>query len=294
MTAVLNESQTYAERLQTLSEASVHLHFDAFLDIDWDHPDYAIDPTDERWVLPEADVLGPPPLVPGAAEGRADPDRALPAGQRHQGRPPVRAGPDRRPDELRALAAQRLARVPLRHPRGDRGVPPHPDVPGVREPLRRRTSSGGSRLFRALAPILPLAAGSCRSASSSACWPARSRSTTCRSRSCARATRCTRCCSGSCRSTSPRRPATSGSPTSTSSTRRRGSSGTSAPCSRSSCRSIMRWLCDEILVPSRKARRDMGLPTTRRQGPLLGAAGVAEDAARPLRRRPDARRATPA
>ncbi|MDQ4051112.1 MAG: diiron oxygenase [Actinomycetota bacterium] len=62
MTAVLNEAtngvQSYEERLQTLSEASVEQHFDAFVDIDWDHPDFAIDPTDQRWVLPEADVLG--------------------------------------------------------------------------------------------------------------------------------------------------------------------------------------------------------------------------------------------
>lgn len=52
------DTQTYAERLRTLSEASVHQHFDAFVDIDWDHPDFAVDPTDERWILPEADVLG--------------------------------------------------------------------------------------------------------------------------------------------------------------------------------------------------------------------------------------------
>ena len=50
--------QTYEERLRTLSEASVEQHFDAFLDIDWDHPDLAVDPTDERWILPRADVLG--------------------------------------------------------------------------------------------------------------------------------------------------------------------------------------------------------------------------------------------
>ncbi len=58
MTALHETGQTYADRLRTLSEASVHQHFDAFLDIDWDHPDFAIDPTDERWILPEADVLG--------------------------------------------------------------------------------------------------------------------------------------------------------------------------------------------------------------------------------------------
>ena len=49
---------SYEQRLQTLSEASVHQHFDAFKDIAWDHPDYAIDPHDRRWVLPTADVLG--------------------------------------------------------------------------------------------------------------------------------------------------------------------------------------------------------------------------------------------
>ena len=49
---------TYQQTLQRLSEASVHQHFDAFTDIAWDDPDLAIDPTDERWVLPEADVLG--------------------------------------------------------------------------------------------------------------------------------------------------------------------------------------------------------------------------------------------
>ena len=58
MTALQENGQTYQQRLRTLSEASVHQHFDAFVDIDWDHPDFAVDPTDERWVLPEADVLG--------------------------------------------------------------------------------------------------------------------------------------------------------------------------------------------------------------------------------------------
>ncbi|MCW2797394.1 diiron oxygenase [Nocardioides sp.] len=49
---------SYRETLQTLSEASVHQHFDAFLDIDWDNPDFAIRADDQRWVLPEADALG--------------------------------------------------------------------------------------------------------------------------------------------------------------------------------------------------------------------------------------------
>lgn len=48
----------YEERLRTLSEASTDQHFDAFLDIAWDDPEYAIDPNDERWILPKVDVLG--------------------------------------------------------------------------------------------------------------------------------------------------------------------------------------------------------------------------------------------
>jgi len=48
----------FHETLRTLSEASVDQHFDAFKDIAWDDPAYAVDPTDERWVLPAADPLG--------------------------------------------------------------------------------------------------------------------------------------------------------------------------------------------------------------------------------------------
>lgn len=54
----MTATQSYDEALQTLSEASVHQHFDAFLDIDWDDPDYAVHKDDPRWILPEADPLG--------------------------------------------------------------------------------------------------------------------------------------------------------------------------------------------------------------------------------------------
>lgn len=54
----MTATQSYAETLQTLSEASVHQHFEAFVDIDWDNPDFAISHDDERWILPEADILG--------------------------------------------------------------------------------------------------------------------------------------------------------------------------------------------------------------------------------------------
>ncbi|AJE80926.1 MULTISPECIES: AurF N-oxygenase family protein [Streptomyces] len=54
----MTRQQTYEDVLRTLSEGSVHTHFDAFTDIDWDNPDWAVDKKDPRWVLPDADPLG--------------------------------------------------------------------------------------------------------------------------------------------------------------------------------------------------------------------------------------------
>lgn len=52
----------YEDALLRLSDASVDQHFDAFADIPWDHPDFAVDPSDERWVLPDGiDPLGTHP-----------------------------------------------------------------------------------------------------------------------------------------------------------------------------------------------------------------------------------------
>ncbi len=226
----------YHEALRTLSEASVDQHFDAFARHRVGRPGVRRRP--QRRALGAAGgrrARAAPTGTAPAARG-ADPGRALPAGQRHQGRAAVRAGADRRADELRVHAAQRHPRVPLRHPRGDRGVPPHPDVPGVREPLGRR----GRRRPAAV----PCSSGrSCRwpragsrSASSSACSRGRSRSTTCRSRSCAREATSTRCSAGSCRSTSPRRRGTSASRTSTSSIGAAAQAATSGSCSRSRSR----------------------------------------------------------
>lgn len=49
----------YRELLQTLSEGSVHVHFDPYEDIAWDSPELAIDPADPGWVLsPDVDPLG--------------------------------------------------------------------------------------------------------------------------------------------------------------------------------------------------------------------------------------------
>lgn len=55
-------TREYEAMLLRLSTASVHRSFDPFKDIDWDHPDFAVDPTDERWVLPAGiDPLGAHP-----------------------------------------------------------------------------------------------------------------------------------------------------------------------------------------------------------------------------------------
>lgn len=54
--------EQYAEVLHGLSVASVEHHFDAFVDVPWDHEDFQIDRTDPRWILPaNADPLGSHP-----------------------------------------------------------------------------------------------------------------------------------------------------------------------------------------------------------------------------------------
>ncbi|UDY22191.1 AurF N-oxygenase family protein [Nocardioides sp. Kera G14] len=65
MTAVQSEKKTghkiqgrqeYLETLRTLSQASVDQHFDAFKDIDWEA--LSLEPHDERWILTDADEIG--------------------------------------------------------------------------------------------------------------------------------------------------------------------------------------------------------------------------------------------
>jgi hypothetical protein len=45
-------SDRFAELVARLSRQSVEKHFDAYTDITWDDPDWAIDPSDPRWELP--------------------------------------------------------------------------------------------------------------------------------------------------------------------------------------------------------------------------------------------------
>jgi len=55
--AELDRSSEYADKLQHFSAASVDKCFNAFKDVPWDDPAYAIDPLDERWILPDVDLL---------------------------------------------------------------------------------------------------------------------------------------------------------------------------------------------------------------------------------------------
>ncbi len=45
------QDDRFTELLRRLSHQSVVKHFDAYADVDWDHPDHTIDPCDPRWEL---------------------------------------------------------------------------------------------------------------------------------------------------------------------------------------------------------------------------------------------------
>ncbi|MFD6392533.1 diiron oxygenase, partial [Nocardia sp. NPDC060259] len=48
----------YHEILRSLSEGSVTKHFDPYVDIDWDSPEFAVHSDDPRWIMPAEDPLG--------------------------------------------------------------------------------------------------------------------------------------------------------------------------------------------------------------------------------------------
>lgn len=62
--------QDYRDTLRVLSEGSVARRFDPYLDIDWDSPEFQIDPADPRWILPECDPLGAHPWYKAQSEKR--------------------------------------------------------------------------------------------------------------------------------------------------------------------------------------------------------------------------------
>lgn len=50
--------QKFEALVRRLSEQSVTKHYDAYADIPWDEPEFAVDQTDPRWRLPSFDTLG--------------------------------------------------------------------------------------------------------------------------------------------------------------------------------------------------------------------------------------------
>src|SRR5690606_5523289 len=54
----VTDDAQYVDMLNTLSEGSVRRNFNPYIDIDWEAPEFAVTPDDERWILPATDPLG--------------------------------------------------------------------------------------------------------------------------------------------------------------------------------------------------------------------------------------------
>ncbi|MFC5748227.1 AurF N-oxygenase family protein [Actinomadura rugatobispora] len=54
----VKDKKSYLGVIDRLNKASVDKHWEAYADIPWDDPDFAIDPDDPRWILGEVDQLG--------------------------------------------------------------------------------------------------------------------------------------------------------------------------------------------------------------------------------------------
>ena len=54
----VRDDTDYVDTLTTLSEGSVRRNFNPYTDIDWDSPEFAVIPDDERWILPATDPFG--------------------------------------------------------------------------------------------------------------------------------------------------------------------------------------------------------------------------------------------
>ncbi len=52
------DRKAYVGVIERLSKASVDKHWEAYSDIPWEDPDFGVDPSDPRWVLPPIDRLG--------------------------------------------------------------------------------------------------------------------------------------------------------------------------------------------------------------------------------------------
>src|SRR5438309_6689008 len=59
---VKSAEDEYEDTLRALSEASVNRHFEPYVDIDWESPDFAVTEDDDRWILnASSDPLGAHP-----------------------------------------------------------------------------------------------------------------------------------------------------------------------------------------------------------------------------------------
>lgn len=56
--AAATTDQGWRTLLDRLNHQSVHKHFDAYADVDWDSDELRLDPEDPRWELPDDDSLG--------------------------------------------------------------------------------------------------------------------------------------------------------------------------------------------------------------------------------------------
>ncbi|CNG73733.1 P-aminobenzoate N-oxygenase AurF [Mycobacterium tuberculosis] len=54
----VKDKKSYLGVIDRLNKASVEKHWEAYADIPWDDPEFAVDENDPRWVLPEFDRLG--------------------------------------------------------------------------------------------------------------------------------------------------------------------------------------------------------------------------------------------
>ncbi|WP_395110526.1 diiron oxygenase [Actinomadura sp. SCN-SB] len=54
----VKDRKSYYGVIDRLNKASVDKHWEAYADIPWDDPEYAIDPEDPRWILTDEDQLG--------------------------------------------------------------------------------------------------------------------------------------------------------------------------------------------------------------------------------------------
>ena len=66
---VLDDTE-YVDTLTTLSEGSVRRNFNPYTDIDWDSPEFAVVPNDERWILPSTDPFGRHPWYQAQSKER--------------------------------------------------------------------------------------------------------------------------------------------------------------------------------------------------------------------------------